>query len=124
MENNNNPQYTQQTGYQPPYGVIDPSYNNVVKEFLTKAIVSCAISSLPIGSIIALVMASKNRAAILDYLSKGGYHTMKIKVCSALSRAGKYAGIAYTILWAFYILFYVSIFAFMIFGVLANAGRR
>ena len=127
MENNNQTQNNQppvqQVGYQPPYGVIDPNYNIVVKEFLTKAIVSCAISALPIGSIIALVMASKNRDAILNYLSKGGYHTTKIKVCSALSRAGKYAGIGYTIFWGFYLLIYAAIFAFMIFGVMANVAR-
>ena len=130
MENNENtntqpqfqqPQYYYTPGYQPP---IDPNYAATVKEFLTKAIVACAISSLPIGSIIAIFMATKNRQAILDYLSKGGLHTVRVKVCSCLSRAGKYAGIAYTIFWGFYLLYFGFIFLMMLLGIIGSVASR
>ena len=123
MENNNyqqpvyqeaQPQY-QQPQYQ--YQPADPNYAFVVKDFLTKAIVSCAISCLPVGSIIALVMATKNRKAILEYLDKGGLHTEKMKVCSCLSRAGRYSGIGYTIFWAVYLLYFLIWIAAAVFAV-------
>lgn len=112
MENNNysqqqyNPQY-QQT-YQQPAPAYDPEYEAKSKDFLTKAIVSCCIASLPIGSFIAIAMATKNRAALLDYIAKGGMHTTKVQVSSALSRAGKYSGIGFSVFWGIY-LTYVAI---------------
>ena len=120
MENN--------TYYQPQFNQIyaqpaDMNYNELSNEFLTMAIVSCAISTLPIGSIIAIFMASKNRKKLLDYLGRGGLHTPKIKVSSALSRAGKYSGIAMTVIWAFYMLFFLAIFGFMILAIIANLRR-
>ena len=122
MENNQyqQPQYQQAQPvyqYQPVQAQqpVDPNYSEVSKEFLTKAIVSCAIASLPVGSIIAIFMATKNRTARLDYLAKGGTHTDKIKISSALSRAGKYAGIAYTCIWAFYMLYWL-VMIFIIIG--------
>ena len=120
MENNNNQQYVY---YQPSYSRVDPNYDAASKDFLTKAIVSCAIASLPIGSIIAIFMATKNRKALSDYLTRGGIHTVKIKVASALSRAGKYAGIAYTVIWGFYMLYYLLLIAMVIFGLTSNIFR-
>ena len=98
-------QPVQQTYAQAPVAVpiVDPAYAEASKDFLTKAIVSCAIASLPVGSIIAIIIASKNRKVLLEYLERGGLHTEKIKVSSALSRAGKYAGIGFTCFWGFYI---------------------
>ncbi len=126
MENNVNSQpQPQQYYYTPGYNQqIDPNYAATVKEFLTKAIVACAISSLPIGSIIAIFMGTKNRQAILDYLSRGGLHTIRVKVCSCLSRAGKYAGIAYTIFWGFYLLYFGFIFLLMVFGIIGSVMNR
>lgn len=131
MENNanyqtvNDQQPVQQYYYTPGYRQsADPNYANTVKEFLIKAIVACAISSLPIGSIIAIFMGSKNRAAILDYLSKGGLHTIRIKVCSCLSRAAKYAGIAYTILWAVYLLYLAFVLFIIIAAVIGTAVHK
>lgn len=122
MENNQyqQPQYQQAQPvyqYQPVQAQqpVDPNYSEVSKEFLTKAIVSCAIASLPVGSIIAIFLATKNRTALLDYLAKGGTHTDKIKISSALSRAGKYAGIVYTCIWAFYMLYWL-VMIFIIIG--------
>ena len=129
MENNNaQPQYNQppvqQYGYQQPYGTINSNYNEIAKDFLTKAIVSCAISTLPIGSIIAINMATKNRAALLDFLSKGGYHTIKIKVSSALSRAGRYSGIASTIFWGIYLLYIAIAFTVAILAIIAGVTHK
>ena len=129
MENNNyqqpvyqQPQYQQpQPPYQQPF---DPNYAVIVKDFLTKAIVSCAISSLPVGSIIAINMASKNRKALLEYLDKGGLHTEKIKVCSALSRGGRYSGIGFTIFWGIYLIFFAIWIAAAIFAVIASAAGQ
>ena len=63
MENNTNyqNQYNQapyQQYVHPYYQQIDPNYDAISKDFLTQAIVSCAISSLPIGSIIAIFMGN------------------------------------------------------------------
>ena len=107
--------------YSPQYGrPIDPNYDMLAKDFLTKAIVSCAIASLPVGSFIAIAIASKNRKAVLEYLEQGGIHTERIKVCSALSRAGKYAGIGFSIFWGFYLLIYALYFALIIIGISAS----
>ncbi|MCR5384564.1 MAG: hypothetical protein K6E72_08020 [Saccharofermentans sp.] len=124
MENNNyqQPVYQQpQPPYQQPF---DPNYAVIVKDFLTKAIVSCAISSLPVGSIIAINMASKNRKALLEYLDKGGLHTEKIKVCSALSRGGRYSGIGFTIFWGIYLIYFAIWIAAAIFAVIASAAGQ
>ena len=130
MENNQyqQPQYQQaQPVYQyqpvqtqPPF---DPNYAALAKDFLTKAIVSCAICSLPVGSIIAINMATKNREALLGYLSRGGLHTDRIKVSSALSRAGRYGGIGFTIFWGIYALYFVFAFLITIIGIAANLSR-
>ena len=121
MENNQYEQPVYQ--YQPVQAQqpVDPNYSEVSKEFLTKAIVSCAIASLPVGSIIAIFLASKNRTALLDYLAKGGLHTDKIKFSSALSRAGKYAGIGYTCMWAFYMLYWVFMMVLVIVAAVAQS---
>lgn len=127
MENNNaqyNQPPVQQNGFQPPYGALNSNYNEIVKDFLTKAIVSCAISTLPIGSIIAINMATKNRAALLDYLSKGGYHTIRIKVSSALSRAGRYSGIASTIFWGIYLLYIAIAITVAILAIIAGVTHK
>jgi hypothetical protein len=130
MENNQyqQPQYQQAQPvyqYQPVQAQqpVDPNYAMVAKDFLTKAIVSCAICSLPVGSIIAINMATKNREALLGYLSRGGLHTDRIKVSSALSRAGRYGGIGFTIFWGIYALYFVFAFLIAIIGIAANLSR-
>ena len=117
MENNN----YQQPVYQQP---MDSNYSVTVKDFLTKAIVSCAISSLPVGSIIAINMATKNRKALLEYLDKGGLHTQKVKVCSALSRAGRYSGIGFTVLWGIYLIYSFIWIAITIIALIASASGQ
>ena len=124
MENNGyyQPQYDQQPQYaqQPQYyKPVDPNYEEKSKSFLTKAIVACCICSLPVGSIIAIAMGTNNRKDVLDYINNGGLHTTKIQVCSALSRASKYAGIAYTCFWAFYLLYIIF---FILIAILGAAG--
>ena len=130
MENNQyqQPQYQQAQPvyqYQPVQAQqpVDPNYAALAKDFLTKAIVSCAICSLPVGSIIAINMATKNREALLGYLSRGGLHTDRIKVSSALSRAGRYGGIGFTIFWGIYALYFVFAFLITIIGIAANLSR-
>ena len=123
MENNNysqqqynqqyQPQYQQPyTPYQQPAKPYDPEYEQKSKDFLTKAIVSCCISTIPIGSFIAIAMATKNRQALLDYIAHGGLHTTKVQVSSALSRAGKYSGIACSVFWGIYLTY--AAFAFLV----------
>ena len=131
MDNNQyqQPQYqqAQQTyQYQAPVQQqqpIDPNYPAVSKEFLTQAIVAGAISSLPVGSIIAINMATKNRAALLDYLSRGGLHTVKIKISSALSRGARYSGIGFTIFWAVWLLYYIIAMSVVVLGIATQLGR-
>lgn len=137
MENNNynnqqqyqQPQY-QQT-YQQPYQQQpqytyqqpnDPAYMATVGEFLRNAIIACAISSLPVGSIIAIFMATKNRKNLLEYLDKGGLHTPRVKTSSCLSRAARYSGIGCTILWGIYVLYFVLVFVVMIITLIANTN--
>ena len=130
MDNNNysQPQYNQTYGQQPyaqAYGqppVIDPTYESRAKDFLTKTIVSCCIAGIPVGSIIAIFMASNNRKALLEYIAQGGPHTTKLKVCSALSRAAKYAGIGYTFFWAFYLLYFAFFIFAGIIGIVSSYG--
>ena len=114
MDNNNyysQPQYNQPYGqpqyqYTQPQQPIDPNYSEKAKSLLTKAIVACAISAMPIASIVAIFLGSSNRKDVLEYISQCGQHTTKLKVCSCLSRTAKYAGIGYTIFWAFYALYF------------------
>ena len=125
MDNNQyqQPQYqqAQQTyQYQAPVQQqqpVDPNYAEVSNDFLTKAIVAGAISTLPVGSIIAINMATKNRAALLDYLSRGGLHTVKIKISSALSRGARYSGIGFTIFWAVWLLYYIIAMSVVVIGI-------
>ncbi|MCQ2473312.1 MAG: hypothetical protein MJ098_04160 [Saccharofermentans sp.] len=123
MENNyyQQPQqaYQPQQPQQPQQQVVNSSYEEASKQFLTKAIVSCCICFLPVGSIIAIFMAKKNRELLLDYLTRGGYHTVKIKVSSILSRAATYGGIGYTIFWAIYILYFAIMIGVAIIGAIA-----
>ena len=131
MDNNQyqQPQYqqAQQTyQYQAPVQQqqpIDPNYPAVSKEFLTQAIVAGAISSLPVGSIIAINMATKNRKSLLDYLARGGMHTVKIKISSALSRGARYSGIGFTIFWAVWLLYYALVMVLLFFGIATQIGR-
>ncbi len=131
MDNNQyqQPQYqqAQQTyQYQAPVQQqqpVDPNYAEVSTDFLTKAIVAGAISTLPVGSIIAINMATKNRAALLDYLSRGGLHTVKIKISSALSRAARYSGIGFTIFWAVWLLYYIIAMSVVVLGIATQLGR-
>ena len=119
-------QQYQQTAYQAPVQQqqpVDPNYAEVSKDFLTKAIVAGAISTLPVGSIIAINMATKNRAALLDYLSRGGLHTVKIKISSALSRAARYSGIGFTIFWAVWLLYYIIAMSVVVLGIATQLGR-
>ncbi len=119
-------QQYQQTAYQAPVQQqqpVDPNYAEVSKDFLTKAIVAGAISTLPVGSIIAINMATKNRAALLDYLSRGGLHTVKIKISSALSRAARYSGIGYTIFWAVWLLYYIIATSVVVIGILTQMNH-
>ena len=123
------PQYQQaQPGYQYQAPVqqqqpVDPNYAEVSNDFLTKAIVAGAISSLPVGSIIAINMATKNRAALLDYLSRGGMHTVKIKISSALSRGARYSGIGFTIFWAVWLLYYIIATSVVVIGILTQMNH-
>ena len=119
-------QQYQQTAYQAPVQQqqpVDPNYAEVSNDFLTKAIVAGAISTLPVGSIIAINMATKNRAALLDYLSRGGLHTVKIKISSALSRAARYSDIGYTIFWAVWLLYYIIAMSVVVLGIATQLGR-
>ena len=119
-------QQYQQTVYQAPVQQqqpVDPNYAEVSNDFLTKAIVAGAISTLPVGSIIAINMATKNRAALLDYLSRGGLHTVKIKISSALSRAARYSGIGFTIFWAVWLLYYIIATSVVVIGVLTQMNH-
>lgn len=110
--------------YQTQQQPVDPNYAAVAKEFLTKAIVAAAICTLPIGSIIAINMASKNRKNILDYIGRGGLHTDRIKVSSAVSRAGKYGGIGFTIFWGFYLLYFAVVSITAIAAVIAGFASQ
>ncbi len=124
MENSNNyysqPQYNQQYGqpYAQPYAEppVDPNYAEKTKSLLTKAIVACVLSTMPIASIVAIFMGTGNRNAVLDYINQSGIHTPKLKVCSALSRTATFGGIGYTIFWALYALYFAMFILAAIWG--------
>ena len=140
MENNNfngqqpyqQPQYQQpyqqaQSQYQyqyqqpmPQYQQNDPAYMAKASEFLKTAIIACAIGSLPVGSIIAINMGTKNWKAVLDYIATGGLHTPRIKLCSCLSRVARYTGIGFTIFWGVWLLYFAISMIGIIGTILAN----
>ena len=84
-------------------------YDRISSGLLKTAIISACICWLPIGSIIAIVMANRNLAELHSYLNNGGLHTPKIKASSATSKGGKYGGIGFTILWGVYFLFFIMV---------------
>lgn len=101
---------------------FNPEYDQKSSELLKYAIISAAICSLPIGSIIAIGMASRNLTALHEYLASGGLHTGKIKTSSAVSKVGKFGGIGFTIFWGFYLLY--IIFMIVAFGAAAFMSTR
>ena len=62
----------------------------------------------------------QNRKALLDYIEQGGLHTTKVQVSSALSRAGKYSGIACSVFWGIYLTYWVIAFLIMIIAVIGG----
>ena len=91
---------------QPQYVSYEEAQNeSPTNTFLAKGIVSTAISSLPIGSIIAIIMAANNRKQIKSYIANGGKKETKVTVGSILSGVGLGFGIGMTIFWTLYIPF-------------------
>ncbi len=133
MENNNN--YSQQAQYQQPayqtppqyqqpvqpMQAVDPNYMPLANDFLTKSIIAGVISSLPVGSFIALSMASKNRKKILEYIDNGGIHTIRIKISSAISRAAKYSAVGFSIFWGVYGTIWLVYTAIAVIGIIIAA---
>ena len=70
--------------------------------FMAKGIVSAAISCLPVGSIIAIIMAADNRKKIKNYIANGGQKEARVTVGSILRGVGLGFGIGMTIFWFLY----------------------
>lgn len=132
MENNNyqQAQYQQPVSQTPQYQpvqiqpvqiqpAVDHAYLELANQFLKTSIIAGAISSLPVASFIALSMATKNRKKILDYINQGGYHTVRIKTCSAVSRAAKYSAVGFSIFWGVYLTVGIIYYAIMLIVFLA-----
>lgn len=99
--------------------------NNMVYEekasgFLKKAIAGLICAAFPVASIVAIFLGAGNHRAIVDYVASGGLHTPKIKTCAALSKGSIYAGIAMTVIYALYFLYFVLMILAFSFSLLPN----
>ena len=114
-------QYQQQQYAQARYVQTDPDYEAKASELLTGAITSVILPAFPVASIIAIFKGKANRKKVLEYLENGGLHTTKIKVCSALSRAGTYLGIGMTVVWAFFLVYITMMVIMMVLAMFGSA---
>lgn len=89
------------------YMTTDPQYEAKASGFLKKAIAGLICAAFPIASIVAIFLGAGNHKAIVDYVAAGGMHTPKIKTCAALSKGSIFAGIAMTLIYAFYFVYII-----------------
>ena len=125
MENDPNiqpeqPQYSyppqQQYDYsQQQYGYPQQQYNYPypmqAPDFLPMAITALVLAEIPVASIVAIILGSKNKRRIQNYLAEGGQRTAKVKVSSILSTVGLWLGVGMTIFYAVYFFYLFAIFA-------------
>lgn len=98
----------------------DAAYEQKASGFLKKAIAGLICAAFPIASIVAIFLGAGNHKAIVDYVASGGLHTPKIKTCAALSKGSIYAGIAMTIIYALYFLYFILVMLAFAFSFLPN----
>lgn len=95
-------------------------YEEKASGFLKKAIAGLICAAFPVASIVAIFLGAGNHKAIVDYVASGGLHTPKIKTCAALSKGSIYAGIAMTIIYALYFLYFILVMLAFAFSFLPN----
>lgn len=75
--------------------------------FLSSSIADVACSWLPIGSIICMIKAKKNRKNLLEYVKQGNPLTGKLKTASILFRVAFGVGLGFTIFYGIYAFYFV-----------------
>ena len=99
---------------------IDTQYEAKVSGFLKKAVAGLICAAFPIASIVAIFLGAGNHRAIVDYVAAGGLHTPKIKTCAALSKGSLFAGIAMTVIYTLYFLYFILLLLAIGFSSLPN----
>ena len=99
---------------------IDTQYEAKVSGFLKKAVAGFICAAFPIASIVAIFLGAGNHRAIVDYVAAGGLHTPKIKTCAALSKGSLFAGIAMTVIYTLYFLYFILLLLAIGFSSLPN----
>lgn len=105
----------QQPVYQQPVQPVQPIMNQDVGSdyaakshtFLSSSIADVACSWLPIGSIICMIKAKKNRKNLLEYVKQGNPLTGKLKTASILFRVAFGVGLGFTIFYGIYAFYFV-----------------
>ena len=113
----------QQPVYQQPVQPVQPIYQQPVQPimnqdvgsdyaakshtFLSSSIADVACSWLPIGSIICMIKAKKNRKNLLEYVKQGNQLTGKLKTASILFRVAFGVGLGFTIFYGIYAFYFV-----------------
>ena len=116
-------QPVQQPVYQQPVQPVQPIYQQPVQPimnqdvgsdyaakshtFLSSSIADVACSWLPIGSIICMIKAKKNRKNLLEYVYQGNPLTGKLKTASILFRVAFGVGLGFTIFYGIYAFYFV-----------------
>ena len=116
---------TPQTNYAPAYvqpPVAVPSVDQMVAELsdkaFGKALASAILSGFPIGSIIAIVLGSK-ALNLVDHAKKlaepyGIFGGGKYIAARILALVGKISGIIMTVIWPFYLIYFIAMFGFLL----------
>lgn len=96
------------------------AYEEKASGFLKKAIAGLICAAFPVASIVAIFLGAGNHRAIVDYVAAGGLHTPKIKTCAALSKGSLFAGIAMTVIYTLYFLYFILLLLAIGFSSLPN----
>lgn len=95
------PVYQAQPQYQPAMNV-DANATATIDALFKSAILNVIFCSFPVGSIICMITAGKERKKVDEFLASGGPHTGKLKTAAALLTVAKKVGLGFTIFWAVY----------------------
>ena len=93
--------------------------NNMAYEEKASGFLKKAIAGLILSGIIMFSLGTNHRA-IVDYVAAGGLHTPKIKTCAALSKGSLFAGIAMTVIYTLYFLYFILLLLAIGFSSLPN----
>ena len=107
------PYYPQQPVYQPPAAPYPqaeqvPNWQECEASSFKKALTSVILSTIPIGSIISIVMGAKGRSIAERAISYAKRHSIpvsgKTKAAAIMAKAGMITGIVFTAIYGFILM--------------------